>query len=193
MKWSFDPAHTTLAVSAKHMMITTVRGRFSDLSGEIDYDPTDPLRATAWMEIPAQSVDTGDDKRDAHLRSADFLDSDRYPKIRFESRSITRDGKQFLVTGDLTIRGTTKPVTATVEVSDVMADPWGGTRVAFEGASKIDRRDWGLVWNMPVASGGLLVSNELKIELSIQAVPAKGAATEAVAEAIEEAEEAESA
>lgn len=123
VKWNFDPAHTTVDVSAKHMMITTVRGRFSGLTGEIDYDPKDPLRATAWMEIPAKSVDTGDDKRDTHLRSPDFLDSDRYPKIRFESRSIKRDERHFLVTGELTIRGTTNPVTATVEVSDVMDDP----------------------------------------------------------------------
>jgi polyisoprenoid-binding protein YceI len=175
------------------MMVTTVRGRFAGLKGEIEYEPKDPLRSKAWLEIPAATVDTGDQKRDAHLRSADFLDVERYPTIRFESKKVERKGDQFFVTGDLTIRGVTKPVTAKVTVSDVLDDPWGGKRIAFEGEAKIDRRDWGLVWNMPVANGGLLVSNELKVDVSIQAVPAPGASKEEVAEAIDEAEEVTSA
>lgn len=193
MKWTFDPAHTRIEVAAKHMMVTTVRGRFSGIKGEIDYDPDDPLRSTAWLEIDAASVNTGDEKRDAHMRSADFLDVERHPKIRFESTSVKRKGDQLEVAGRLTIRGKTNPVTAAVEVSGVLDDPWGGKRVAFEGTSTIDRREWGLVWNMPIASGGLLVSNEMKVEASIQAVPAKAAAKEEVEEAVEDAEEVESA
>lgn len=194
MKWTLDTAHTTVGVAAKHLMMTTVRGRFSGVRGEIDFDPKDPLHATAWLEIDAASVDTGDAKRDAHLRSADFLDVEHHPNIRFESRTIRRDGGgPFLVTGDLTIRGTTKPVAVKVEVSDVLDDPWGGKRVAFEATSKIDRRDWGLVWNMPLANGGLLVSNDLTVEVSIQAVPAKGAPQDEVAETVAEAEEAHTA
>jgi polyisoprenoid-binding protein YceI len=193
MKWSFDPAHTSLEVSAKHMMVTTVRGRFAGLRGEIDYDPKDPLRSTVWLDVDAASVNTGDDKRDAHLRSGDFLDVERHPKIRFESRTIKREGDHFTVTGNLTIRGKTRPVDVAVNVSDVLDDPWGGQRVAFECTCTIDRREWGLVWNMPIASGGLLVSNEMKVEASIQAVPAKAAPQEEVEEAMEEAEEARSA
>jgi polyisoprenoid-binding protein YceI len=193
MKWTLDNAHTTVGVAAKHLMLTTVRGRFSGVRGEIDFDPKVPLRAKAWLEIDAASVDTGDAKRDAHLRSADFLDVEHHPTIRFESTSIRREAGPFLVTGDLTIRGTTKPVAVKVEVSDVLDDPWGGKRVAFEATSKIDRRDWGLVWNMPLANGGVLVSNDLTIEVSIQAVPAKGAPQDELTETVAEAEEAHTA
>ena len=190
MKWTIDPSHTTVQISARHMMVTTVRGRFSGTTGEIEYDAADPLRSRVRVTVPAASVDTGDEKRDAHLRSPDFLDAERYPTITFESRDIRRDGDRFKVTGDLTIRGTTKPVTVDVAVSDVVADPWGGKRVAFEVTGKFDRRDWGLVWNMPIANGGLLVSNELGVEIDIQAVAAEDAPRAEVDEAVEHAEEA---
>ena len=140
MRWTFDPPHTTVEVSAKHMMVTTVRGRFSGTTGEIEYDAKDPLSAHVRVEIPAASVDTGDAKRDAHLRSPDFLDAEAHPTITFVSRRIEQHGDRFAVTGDLTIRGTTRPVTADVEVSDVIDDPWGGRRVGFEAKATIDRR-----------------------------------------------------
>jgi polyisoprenoid-binding protein YceI len=175
MKWQLDPSHTSVQASARHMMVTTVRGRFSGTTGDIDYDPAEPERASVRLAIPAANVDTGDEKRDAHLRSADFLDAERYPEIRFESRTVSRSGEGFQVTGDLTIKDVTKPVTVTVSPTAVIQDPWGGTRVGFEAKARIDRREWGLVWNMPAANG-VLVSNEVAFAFDLEAVQAPAVA-----------------
>jgi polyisoprenoid-binding protein YceI len=172
MKWQIDPAHTNVTVAVRHMAISTVRGRFtSGAEGTIQYDPQAPDRAQVELRIKAASIDTGDAKRDGHLRSPDFLDADKYPEIRFRSTKIERTGdNDWLARGDLRIRDMTKPVEVKVETLGVVEDPYVKQRVGFDATARFDRRDWGLVWNMPVPSG-LLVGEQVKIEFSVEAIP----------------------
>ena len=174
--WAIDPAHTLVEFSAKHMMITTVKGRFTDVTGEIRMDETNPDLSSVNAELGVASINTGVEQRDGHLRSADFLDADNFGKITFTSSkvdgAIDRVGDEFKLTGDLTIRGTTKPVTLTVTFDGRGKDPWGGERASFSATGKIDRRDFGLTWNQALETGGILVSNEIKISIEAQAVRA---------------------
>lgn len=172
MKWQIDPAHTNVTVAVKHMAISTVRGRFtSGAEGTIEYDPQAPDRAHVELRIKAASIDTGDAKRDGHLRSPDFLDAQKYPEITFKSTKIERKGNNdWLARGDLTIRDVTKPVDVKVETLGVVEDPYVKQRVGFDATTTIDRREWGLVWNMPVPSG-LLVGEQVKVEFSVEAIP----------------------
>jgi polyisoprenoid-binding protein YceI len=148
-----------------------VRGAFSGTSGVIDFDPAKPEAGAIELRIPAGSVNTGDDRRDGHLRSADFLDAATYPEIVFKSTKITPKGKdEFVVDGDLTIRGTTKPVVVDVELLGIAADPRAGQRAMFDAKFSFDRTQWGLVWNMPIPSG-VLVGEKIKIEASVAATP----------------------
>ena len=176
MQWQIDTSHSSVTAAAKHMMLTTVRGAFSGTSGVIDFDPADPESGGIELRIPAASVNTGDPKRDGHLRSADFLDAETYPEIVFKSTTITAKGKdEFTVKGDLTIRGTTKPVTVDVELLGIAEDPRAGQRAVFDARFSFDRTQWGLVWNMPIPSG-VLVGEKIKVEASVAATPkAKGA------------------
>ncbi|MGH2499462.1 MAG: YceI family protein [Candidatus Limnocylindria bacterium] len=171
MKWRFDPPHSSVTLSAKHMMITTVRGRVAAPTGEVDFDPeAGPASAGVRLEIDAKTIDTGDAKRDGHLRSADFLAVADHPAITFTSTSIERKSESsYVVTGDLTIRGTTRPVRVDVAATPVIDDGSGGKRIGIDASATIDRREWGLEWNLPVP-GGLLVSNEVKIEAAIELV-----------------------
>ncbi|MBU6423205.1 MAG: YceI family protein [Chloroflexota bacterium] len=180
MKWQFDPAHTSVEASAKHMMFTTVRVDFPATSGEIDLDPDRPETAHVRLTIPVASLRSNDPKRDAHLRSADFFDTEHHGEITFESRSVKRAEKdRYTVIGDLTIRGTTKPATVTASLLGVTDDPMGkGRKRAFiDAQTRIDRRDWGLVWNMPVPQG-VLVSHEITLEVSAQATSVEEAASQ---------------
>lgn len=180
MIWKIDPAHTSITVAARHLMLTTVRASFAGASGEIDLDPSRPERASVRLAIPAASVDTGDDKRDAHLRSADFLDAETYPEITFVSTGIRKKGeRQFTVTGDLSIRGTTRPVDVDVELHGIV-DGMNGKVAGFSATATIDRTQWGLVWNMPVP-GGVLVSEKLKLQADVQAVRQQPGARSATA------------
>lgn len=166
--WNIDPAHTTVEFAAKHMMITTVRGRFADVSGTIVTDGT-PEGSEVRVRLGAASIDTRQEQRDAHLRTADFLDVETYPEITFVSRSITSTGNDtFRLEGDLTIRGTTRPVTLDVTSEGTGRDPWGGERAGFSATGKIDRRDFGLVWNQALETGGVLVSNDIRITVDAQ-------------------------
>lgn len=175
MKWQIDSAHSSLTVGIKHMMISTVRGRFSGLAGEIDFDPAAPERSRVSLRIPADTIDTGEARRDAHLRSADFFDAAAHPEITFNGDGASSLGSgRYSVTGDLTIRGVTKPATVQVEVLGIVADPRAGQRAAFAATSTIDRREWGLVWNQPIANG-VLVGETVKIELDLAAVPLREA------------------
>jgi polyisoprenoid-binding protein YceI len=178
MKWQIDPAHTNVTVAVRHMAISTVRGRFtSGAEGTIEYDPKAPDRAQVELRIKATSIDTGDAKRDGHLRSPDFLDAETYPEITFKSTKIERKGNNdWLARGNLTIRGVTKPVEVKVETLGVVEDPNVKQRVGFDATATIDRREWGLVWNMPVPSG-LLVGEHVKIEFSVEAIPEQTPAT----------------
>ena len=171
MQWQIDPNHTTITAAVKHMMLTTVRGGFAGATGVIDFDPARPEAGGIDLRIPAKSVNTGDEKRDGHLRSADFLDADNHPEIVFRSTKVTPTGKdRFTVDGDLTIRDTTKPVTVGVELIGIAADPRAGQRVGFDAKLSFDRTQWGLTWNMPVPSG-VLVGEKITIEASIAATP----------------------
>ena len=170
MKWQIDPAHTSASVSARHMMLSTVRASLSGTTGELDFDPARPEGARIRLAIPAASVNTGDEKRDGHLRSPDFLDVERFPQITFESTSVRKDGDGYAVRGDLTIRGTTLPVDVNVVLNGVV-DGMKGKVAGFSGTATIDRTKWGLVWNMPIP-GGVLVSEKLRLEFDLQAVEA---------------------
>jgi polyisoprenoid-binding protein YceI len=174
--WAIDAAHTLVEFSAKHMMITTVKGRFTDVSGEIRIDETAPDRSSARVELGAASIDTGVEQRDAHLRSGDFLDAENFGAVTFVSTrvdgAVDRVSDTFKLTGDLTIRGTTRPVTLEAAFDGRGKDPWGGERVSFSATGKIDRRDFGLTWNQALETGGILVSNEIKISIEVQAVRA---------------------
>jgi polyisoprenoid-binding protein YceI len=172
--WQIDPNHSLAEFSAKHMMITTVKGRFGKVSGTITVDERNPDRSRVEAEIDAASIDTRADQRDQHLRSPDFLDVESYPTITFLSRRVEgssrNPGDEFRVIGDLTIRGTTREVTLHAVYEGIGKDPWGGERVSFSATAKIDRRDFGLTWNQALEAGGMLVGNEIKISIEVQAV-----------------------
>ena len=172
--WKIDPAHTTIEFAVKHMMFTTVRGRFKDVNGPIDADEDNPENSRVHVEIDAASIDTGNNDRDTHLRSADFLDVENHPKLTFQSKRVEgaakKEGDHFKVIGDLTIRGTTLEVTLECEYGGTGKDPWGGIRAGAGAVTKIDRREWGLRWNQALETGGILVANEVKVEVEVQAV-----------------------
>lgn len=172
--WKIDAAHSSVEFAVKHMMFTTVRGRFKDVKGTITVDGQDPNSARVEVEIGAASIDTGSADRDAHLRSADFLDVESHPTITFRSKRVEgaarKEGDRFRTVGDLTIRGTTIEVTLDCQYEGTGKDPWGGTRAGVRVTGSIDRREWGLKWNQALETGGILVANELKIEVEVQAV-----------------------
>ena len=169
--WELDPAHTLVEFSAKHMMITTVKGRFVDVSGTIHADESNPSRSRVEATIQAASIDTRTEQRDQHLKSADFLDVEHYPTITFKSTRVESiDKEHFRVTGDLTIHGTTRPVTLDTTFEGREKDPWGGERAGFSATTKIDRREFGLTWNQALETGGVLVGNEIKISIEVEAV-----------------------
>ena len=171
MQWQIDPTHSSVSAQVRHMMLTTVRGGFSGTTGVIDFDPARPEAGRVELRIPAASVNTGDEKRDGHLRSADFLDAATHPEIVFKSTKVTPRGKdEFVVDGDLTIRGTTKPVSVNVELIGIAADPRAGQRAGFDAKFSFDRTQWGLVWNMPIPSG-VLVGEKISVEANIAATP----------------------
>lgn len=171
--WSLDPAHSEVGFAVKHMMISTVRGRFGSVRGTIRLDESDLAHSSVEVEIDAASIDTRQDQRDAHLRSADFFDVDAFPRITFRSRLVepVADGA-FRVIGDLTIRDVTREVTLAATDEGRGTDPWGAEKAAFSATTRIDRRDFGLTWNQALEAGGVLVANDIRISLEIQAVKA---------------------
>ena len=168
--WTIDPSHTTVEFVAKHMMITTVKGRFAELTGTIVADEGNLSDSSVEATLQAASLDTRSEQRDAHLRSPDFLDVENYPEVTFKSTAISGTKQSFTVTGDLTIRGVTRPITLDATFEGEGKDPWGGTRASFSAHGKFDRRDFGLTWNVALETGGILVSNEVKINIEAQAV-----------------------
>jgi polyisoprenoid-binding protein YceI len=172
--WTLDPTHTLVEFSAKHMMITTVKGRFGAVNGTIEVNEFDPDASRVEVEIDASSIDTRTEQRDQHLRSGDFLDVENHPKITFRSKRIegahARAGDEFRVVGDLAIRGVTREVVLDAVFEGTGKDPWGGERASFSASTKIDRREFGLTWNQALETGGVLVSNEIKLSLEVQAV-----------------------
>ena len=174
--WNIEPNHSLVEFSAKHMMITTVKGRFRDVSGTIQIDEANPSRSTVEASMSAATIDTGVAQRDQHLVSADFLDAENHKAITFRSKRVegakAEAGDEFTVVGDLTIRGTTKEVTLKATYEGQGKDPWGGQRISFTASAKINRRDFGLTWNQALETGGILVSNDIKINIEVQAVRA---------------------
>ncbi|GAC1647302.1 MAG: YceI family protein [Gemmatimonadaceae bacterium] len=170
--WKIDPSHSSVEFSAKHMMITTVKGRFTDFEGTIVTDSENPSRSSVEATLKTASIDTRTEQRDQHLRSADFLDAERFPTISFKSTRVTGDKQRSTVVGDLTIHGVTKPITLEVTYEGRSKDPWGGERVGFSASGKLDRREFGLTWNQTLEAGGFLVSNDIKILIDVQAVRA---------------------
>ena len=179
-QFSIDPAHSTLGFSAKHMMVTTVHGKFTEFTGQVELPDGDPAKAVAEFSIKAASIDTGVDQRDAHLRSGDFFDADRYPELIYRSTLITPlGGDRYRADGELTIRGTARPVTLEIEVGDRFNDPWGSERVGLAARGKINRKDWGLNWNQVLEAGRLLVSEDVKLEIDAALIRKVAAVTEA--------------
>jgi polyisoprenoid-binding protein YceI len=173
--WNIDASHSHANFSVRHLMISNVRGEFRTLAGKVTFSPDAPEQAVVEAEVEVASIHTREDKRDEHLRSADFFDAANFPKITFKSTSIKRDGDDLALTGDLTIRGTTKPVTFQVEaLSPEQTDPWGGKRVGTSATAKIKRSDFGITWNAALETGGVVVGDEIKIALDIELVKAAG-------------------
>ncbi|HUD16325.1 MAG TPA: YceI family protein [Acidimicrobiales bacterium] len=169
--YTLDTAHSRVGFLARHAMVTKVRGLFTEFDGHIHIDGSDPARSNAEVTIQVASVDSQQPDRDKHLRSADFFDVENHPTITFKStKAELLDEGTYRLTGDLTIRGVTHPVAIDLEFTGATNDPWGLFRVGFEGAVVVNRRDWGLGWNMPLDTGGLLVSEKITIELDIAAV-----------------------
>jgi polyisoprenoid-binding protein YceI len=169
--WEFDPAHTRVGFSARHAMVTTVRGSFNDVSGELHVDTADPANSTALVTVQVASIDTRNAQRDDHLRSADFFDAERWPEITFVSTHIEEvDDNAFAVSGDLTIRDVTQHVMIPLALIGVETDADGKLRAGFEGTRRLQRRDFGLEWNKALDSGGVLVSEKITLEFEISAI-----------------------
>jgi polyisoprenoid-binding protein YceI len=169
--WAIDPTHSTVEFAVRHLMITTVKGRFGDVRGSVVIDDDNPNAAAVEITIGADSIDTREPQRDAHLRSADFFDVERFPTLTFRSRGV-RDVRDagFTLVGDLTIRGVTREVALEVEAGGRSKDPWGGQRAGYAATTRITRSEFGLTWNQILETGGLAVSDEVKIALDVQLV-----------------------
>jgi polyisoprenoid-binding protein YceI len=169
--WNIDPVHTTVEFSVRHMMISNVKGQFEKVSGTILANGSDPNSVQINTVIDATSINTRVEKRDAHLKSAAFLDVDKYPTITFKSTKVEPDGSnKWKVTGDLTLHGVTKPVVLEVETTAPIKDPSGKTRAGASATTKIDRKDFGVLWNKPMEAGGVLVGDEVAISIEVEAV-----------------------
>jgi polyisoprenoid-binding protein YceI len=167
-EWQIDPAHTSVEFVGRHLMVTKVRGSFAEVSGTISVGD-DPLESAVAVTMKTASVSTGSQERDAHLISADFLDVDSYPEMRFVSTGVRPDGDGWVLDGDLTIKDVTRPVSLDFEFVGIVDDPWGNSKAGFSASTEILREDWGLTWNVTLESGGLLVSKKIALEIEVQA------------------------
>lgn len=181
MAWSIDTAHSSVGFTARHLGLSKVRGSFTGFSGELDGDPSDLTTASGRFEVQMASIDTGSTDRDAHLKSAEFFDVEKYPTMTFVSKSVTTDGDDYNVTGDLTIKDVTREVTLDLEHGGETTDPFGNHKVGGTLTGTINRSDWGLTWNVPLDSGGWLVSEKIALEIDLQAAESKEAVEEEVA------------
>ena len=168
--WTIDPPHTRLGFVARHAMVTKVRGAFEDVAGTIVIDSANPSGSTAAVAVQLASVNTGAPDRDAHLRSADFFDVEVNTEMTFASTAVKDDGDEFVMIGDLTIKGVTRPIELELEPTGVATDPFGNVRAGFEGVAELSRKDFGLTWNVALEAGGVLVSDKVKIQLDVSAI-----------------------
>jgi polyisoprenoid-binding protein YceI len=168
--WTFDPTHSQIGFSVRHMMVSKVRGEFTKWTGSLDFDAARPEATKVAVTIDAASIDTHEPQRDGHLRSPDFFDAEKFPTLTFTSTRIERDGEHYRVTGDLTIRGVSRPVVLDAEFGGQVTDMQGNTRAGFSAKTSIDRKDYGLVWNMVLEAGGIAVADKIEITLEVEAV-----------------------
>ena len=179
MKWQIDPAHSAIHFSVRHMMISTVRGTFESFRGEVDFDEENPTNTTVYVEIDAESIDTHNEQRDNDLRSPNFLNAAEYPLLIFRSKHVEQTGEnRGRLVGDLTIRGVTREVVLDVEYAGQAKSPWGTVSAGFSASTKINRKDWGLTWNQTLETGGVLVGDEITVDIELEIV--KQAEREAV-------------
>jgi len=183
MTWQVDKSHTHINFLARHMMIAKVRGEFTDYDVNITFDENDLTATTVDVTIKADSVNTRDEKRDAHLMSPDFLNAAEYPVLTFKSKRVIQDGTNHgRLIGDLTIRDVTHEVTLDVDYAGALKTPWGTTSAGFSGKTTINRKDWGLNWNVALEAGGWLVSDQVTIEIELELAQVPEVVAEAVAE-----------
>jgi len=171
-KYEIDPVHSNIGFTVRHMVIAKVTGRFKDVSGVIFYDEGDITRSSVNVRIKVVSIDTDNETRDNHLRSADFFDAENYPEITFASKRIEKEGDGYVAIGDLTIRGVTKEIALPFRFLGKVKDPRGNTRVGFEAETTLNRFDYGVKWDKTLETGGLIVSKEVQVELAVEAVAA---------------------
>jgi polyisoprenoid-binding protein YceI len=167
--WQVDPVHSEVSFVARHMMVSKVRGRFDSFSATV-VTGDDPLKSTVTASVDLNSVNTGTPDRDNHIRSADFFHIEQHPTMTFQSTGIRKHGDDFLLDGDLSLRGTTKPVTFKLEINGFGPDAYGGTRAGFSASTEINRTDWGVSYNGPIPGGGVVISDKITINLEIEAV-----------------------
>jgi polyisoprenoid-binding protein YceI len=169
--YTIDPTHSRVGFVARHAMVTKVRGSFNEFEGSGYFDAEDPTKSNLELVIKAASIDTRNADRDGHLRSNDFFAMDEYPEITFKSTSVEQTGDaEYRVTGDLTLKGVTKPVTVDFDYTGAAVDPFGNQRIGLEGTTTINRKDWGVTWNAPLETGGVLVSEKVTLEFEVSAV-----------------------
>lgn len=169
--YDLDPTHTQLGFVARHAMVTKVRGTFKEFEGQLHINGAEPTKSTGGLRMVARSIDTGVEQRDDHLRSNDFFDMENYPELTFTSTKVEHSGgDSYQVTGDLTVKDHTRPVTMDVEYTGSATDPFGNQRLGLEGSVTINRKDWGLTWNAPLEAGGVLVSEKVTITVDISAI-----------------------
>lgn len=168
--WTIDPMHTRLGFVARHAMVTKVRGAFEDVAGTIVIDAANPSGSSATVAVQLASINSGSPDRDAHLRSADFFDVEVNSEMTFASTTVKQDGDEFVMVGDLTVKGVTRPIELALEPTGVATDPFGSVRAGFEGEAELSRKDFGLTWNVALEAGGVLVSDKIKIQLDVSAI-----------------------
>ncbi|MGW0626806.1 YceI family protein [Streptomyces sp. NPDC002758] len=169
--YTLDPSHTTIGFVARHAMVTNVKGSFLDFSGSLYLDGSDPSRSTASLDVKMESIETGNADRDGHLKSADFFKTDEFPTMTFRStKAEALGGDDYRITGDLSILGVTRPLTIDLEFNGSAKDPFGNERAGFEGKAEILRSEWGLTWNAALETGGVLVSDKIKLHFDISAI-----------------------
>lgn len=171
--WSIDPAHSEVTFTVRHMVVAKVRGAFNKLSGTVEVDPNNPAGGHATIKVETASIDTRDEKRDAHLRSPDFFDAQNHPEIVFKGTRVEGSGRKFKLHGDLQMRGVTKAIVLDVENLGQAKDPWGVDRALFHAETKLNRKEWGLHWNQALEAGGFLVGEDINIDVEVQLVPAQ--------------------
>ena len=171
MAWVIDSAHSEVNFTVRHMMISNVRGQFQKVEGTVDFDEAHPVNSTVDVKIEAASINTREEKRDAHLKSPDFLDAEKYPYLTFKSKRVdVKDDSHARLMGDLTIRDVTKEVSLDVEYNGSAKSPWGTTSAGFSAKTAIKRKDWGLNWNVALETGGWLVGDDIHINIELEIV-----------------------